>query len=136
MLTRSAAFVGAQARLSLGTARPALPVARLTAGMTNLSFSQQGSLIHRPIGTTFELGLSRNGRPDFYVGGHRYSDLKAKLGIAPEGVAALAIGGLALIGAGLAGASSSDSTKQQKTKQDEVVCLGIGVCPQVPKPGG
>ena len=135
-LTRSAAFVGAQARLSLGTAKPTLPVARLTAGMTNLSFSQQGALVNRPIGTTFELGISRTGRTDFYVGGHRYSDLKAKLGIAPVGIAVLAIGGLAVVGAGLAGGSSSDSTQQQKKQQPEVVCLGIGVCPPLPKPGG
>ena len=136
MSTRNAAFIGAQARLSLGRPNPTLPVARLTAGTTNLGLSHQGALVDRAIGSSFELGLSRAGRPDFYVGGQRYSDVKAKLGIAPVGVALLAVGGLAVVGAAVAGSSGSSSGETQQKKQPEVVCLGIGVCPPLPKPGG
>ena len=130
--TRSAAFIGAQARLAIGSSKRAVPVARLTAGTANLSLNQHGALVDRPIGTTFELGFSRTGRTDFYVGGHRFSELQAKLGFAPAGVALLAIGGLALIGAGVADSAES-TTKLQPGKPNEVVCLGIGVCPP---PGG
>ena len=78
--TRSAAFIGAQARLSLGTGKRAVPTARLTAAMTNLSFTPNGALVNRRGGSAFELGLSKSGRPDFYVGGQRYSELKASSG--------------------------------------------------------
>jgi hypothetical protein len=125
---RNAGFIGAQARLSFGSAKATRPVARLTAGMTNLSLDQQGRLVSRSIGSTFELGLSNQGRPNFYIGGHRYSDFKRKLGIAPVGVALLAVGGLAVVGAAVAASSDSE-------KKPEVVCLGIGVCPTLP-PGG
>ena len=135
--TRHAAFIGAQARLDLGSRKPTLPVARLTAGTTNLGLNHQGTLMSRPIGTTFELGLSRTGRADFFVGGQRYSDMKAKLGIAPLGAALLAVGSLA-VGAAVVASGSSGSSGQsleQKKKQPEVVCLGIGVCPPPPPPG-
>ena len=127
--TRTAAFIGAQARLSFGSAKAARPVGRLSASMTNLSVDQRGAPVNRSIRPTFEFGLSRTGRADFYIGGHRYSDMKTKIGIAPVGVVLLAVGGLAVVGAAVAG--SSDSEK----KKPEVVCLGIGVCPPLP-PGG
>jgi hypothetical protein len=126
--SRTAAFIGAQARLSFGSAKAARPVGRLTATMTSLNVDQQGRLVHRSIQPTFELGLSRTGSADFYIGGHRYSDVKTRLGIAPLGVAILAVGGLAVVG--VAVASSSDSKKKT-----EVVCLGIGVCPPLPPSG-
>ena len=127
--TRTAAFIGAQARLSLGGAKARLPVARLTARMTNLGFDQNGALVHRAMGNTFEIGLSRTGRANFYVGGQRYSDIKAKLGIAPLGVALLAASGIVVVGAAVVMAS-------EDKKQPEAVCLGIGVCPPLPRPGG
>jgi hypothetical protein len=92
--------------------------------MTNVSFDQQGALVNRSAGSTFELGLSRNGRTEFYVGGQRYSDVEAKLGIAPAGLAVLAVGGLVVVGAAVAASSGS-----QKKQPPEVVCLGVGVCP-------
>lgn len=105
--------------------------------MTNLSFNHLGELVNRPSGGAFELGFSQSGRADFYVGGQRYTDLEAKFGIAPVGVALLAVGGLAVVGASLAGSSGvSSEQQQQKKKPSEVVCLGIGVCPPPPKPGG
>ena len=124
--TRSAAFVGAQARLSLGKAKATGPVARLTAGMTNLSFDQQGFLVNRSVGSTFQLGFTRTGRPDFYIGGQRYSDIRTKLGFAPVGAALLTVGGLVVVGAALAGSSDKEKNEQ---KSPEVVCMGIGVCP-------
>lgn len=126
--SRTAAFIGVQARLSFGSAKVARPIGRLTASMTSLSVDQQGRLLHRSTRPTFELGLSRTGRANFYVGGRSYSDVKTKWGIAPVGVALLAVGGLAIVGAAVA--SSSDSEKKP-----EVVCLGIGVCPQLPPSG-
>lgn len=127
--TRSAAFVGAQARLSFGSVKATRPVARLTAGMTHLGFDRQGALVHRPAGATFELGLTRAGRPDFFVGGQRYADVEARLGFAPAGVALLAVGGLAVVGVTVAAASGGEK------KQQEAVCLGIGICPPL-QPGG
>jgi hypothetical protein len=135
--TRHAAFIGAQARLSLGSRKPTLPVARLTAGTTNLGLTNRGTLMSRPIGTTFELGLSRTGRADFFVGGHRYYEMKTKLGIAPVGAALLAVGSL-VVGAAVVASGSSGSSGQapeQKKQQPEVVCLGIGICPTLPPPG-
>ncbi len=127
-MTRHGAFVGAQARLSFGGAAPVVPVARLTAGTTNLRFDQSGAVLNRPLGTSFELGFSSDGRPNFYVGGQRISDLSVKLGIAPTGVALLAIGGAAVVGATVAGASGGSDAAESK-KKNEAVCLGIGVCP-------
>ncbi len=129
LTTGNAAFIGAQARLSLGGVKPKIPTARLTAGMTNFSFDQSGARTLRTIGNTLEIGLSRAGRPDFFVGGQRYSDVRTKLGIAPLGIALLAAGGLAAVGVVAVAASESK-------KQPEVVCLGIGVCPPPPPPGG
>jgi hypothetical protein len=126
--TRNAAFIGAQARVSFGRSNVSVPVARLTAGMSNVSFNAGSSLVNRRISNTFELGWSRNGRADFYVGGQRYSDMKAKLGIAPVGIALLAVGGIAVVGAAVAAGADE--------KEPEVVCMGIGVCPPLPKPGG
>jgi hypothetical protein len=121
----------------LGSRKPTLPVARLTAGTTNLGLNHQGTLMSRPIGTTFELGLSRTGRADFFIGGQRYSEMKARLGFAPVGAAVLALGSL-VVGAAVVASGSSGSSGQsveQKKKQPEVVCLGIGVCPTLPPAG-
>jgi hypothetical protein len=99
--------------------------------MNNVSFNQQGAIVNRSMGRTFELGLSRTGRAEFYIAGQRYSDIRTKLGIAPVGAALLAAGGLAVVGAALAGSSD----KQEDKKPPEVVCMGIGVCPPL-TPGG
>ncbi|MFN3943726.1 MAG: hypothetical protein ACK4K7_02200 [Allosphingosinicella sp.] len=123
--SRSGAFVGAQLRVDFAGPRAGTPLGRLTAGTTHIAFDARGMPVRGQMVRTLELGLSRDGRADLFIGGEPYADVRHRLGIAPGAVAALAIGGVAAIGVAL----SSSSNKQPY----DAVCLGIGICPELPR---
>jgi hypothetical protein len=70
---RSAAFAGASLRIPLGSAGAAAPAARLQLGLRH----DVGD--SRP--AAFELGVTRLGKPAFYVGGREVGETRRRLGL-------------------------------------------------------
>ncbi len=106
----TAAFAGIRLRLDLNDSRPAIPTARLTLGLVDHD-GDRGASGRRFRGSALELGLARNGRADFYVGGQRLSDVRQRLGVAP---AAAVVLGLGAVAAGAVVVSSLDEELHRK----------------------
>ena len=82
---RSSAFAGASLRIPLGAARPAAPAARLQLGWRHdPRDSRGGSLARQSHPATFELGVTRLGKPAFYVGGRELAETRRRLGISND----------------------------------------------------
>ena len=93
--TRTGGFAGIQLRLSLDPGKRAAPTARLRLGLSHHRSDLRGSAQVRD-GGAIELGLTRLGRPDLYVGGHSFADLRQRFRLAPAATVLVIAGGAAV----------------------------------------
>ena len=108
----TASFAGIGVRISATKKGTLQSTARLRLGLTH--FYRDGgaapsqALQHAPL----EIGLSKLGRPDFYISGHRIADLKTRLGLSPLGVG-LILSGVAASAVVIGGLAGSESEKEE-----------------------
>jgi|GEM_PF-5048272 len=122
---KAVGFAGLVVRMNVGD-RGLAPTARLGLGLTHRAAGDGATFQSGGFGgSALEFGLSRLGKADFYVGGQRLTDAKARLGIAPLAVAALVAGGVAVGGVALA------SLHNGQPRDPKTGCpTGVEVCTQ------
>lgn len=78
---RGSAFAGASLRIPLGTGRAAAPIARLQLGLRHDVRDRSGGSLGESRPATFELGVTKLGKPAFYVGGREVAETRRRLGV-------------------------------------------------------
>ena len=118
--TRTSAFAGVQLRLGLGETKRVAPTARLRLGLTHNSADYRSGAWARD-GGGLELGLTKLGRPDLYVGGQSVRGLRQRLGLAPAATALIVVGGAA-VGALAVSQMDEDLHKKQCLLPEKELC--------------
>ena len=98
---QTGAFAGVRFRIGFGERRPEPPTARLSLGMTHFRGDGRAEIRSLP-GSTLELGITRRGRADLYIGGQRLQAIQHRFGLAPIATAVLVAGSLAAGGLAVA----------------------------------
>ena len=117
----TAGFVGIRLRMDMGASHRAVPQARFAMGLVHHD-PVRGSALQRSTPAWLELGASRSGRPEFYVAGQRFTNLRNRLGIDRTTAAVIGVGVIA-VAVAVAVSMSDDDDRQAH-------CQGVGVCPE------
>jgi hypothetical protein len=106
------------------------PIARLRLGISHLS-SDGGpaSTLRLQHGSAVELGFSRLGGADLFVGGQKLRDMQSRFGLTPASTSLFIVGGLALGAVAVAAMAGGDS--ESTPERPRSPCPpGVEVCTQ------
>ena len=115
------AFAGVRFRVGFGERRPDPPTARLSLGMTHFRGDGRAEIRSLP-GSTLELGITRRGRADLYVGGQRLQAIQQRFGLAPFATAVLVVGSLAAGGLAVSELTDEDLDRVQCFLPEKELC--------------
>ena len=119
--THTGAFAGIQLRMNLGQSKRTAPTARLRLGMTH-HVGDLRSGTRALDGGAIELGLTRLGRPDLFVGGQSVRGIRQRYGLAPLATALVVVGGAAVSAFAVSELADEDLYKKQCLLPEKELC--------------